>query len=201
MRETGVCRLTQLKGRVCAWLEDIRDDIVVPAVSWAVRHVALTPFFGLLIVLFALRLLRSETVRVIVFDEAINAGNNVQADLYLPVGTPFDATLATTERFVQAAHAINAQSDGTPVNAVSMVVGNIVAPRTSEEVANSSHLASVRVHLNDRPIRTTSSQEVERMWRRNIDDVSSLDRMEFYTTPSGPSPTWPMRSNTTIRTC
>jgi len=180
--------LIHVKARVCAWLEDIRDDVVVPAVSWAVRHVALTPFFGLLIVLFALLLLRSETVRVIVFDEAINAGNNVQADLYLPVGTPFDATLATTERFVKAAHAINAQSDGTPVNAVSIVVGNIVAPRTSEEVANSSHLASVRVHLNDRPIRTTSPQEVERMWRRNIGDVSYLDRMEFYTTRVRPKP-------------
>lgn len=174
--------LSHVKDRVCAWLEEIRDDVVVPAVSWAVRHVALTPFFGVLIVLAGLLLLRSETVRVIVFDEAINAGDNVQADLSLPVGTPFEATLATAERFVNAAHAVNKQSDGTPVNAVSIVVGNIVAPRTSEEGANRSHLASVRVHLNDRPVRTTSPQEIERMWRRNIGDVSYLQNVEFHTT-------------------
>lgn len=180
--------LSHAKDRVCAWLEEIRDDVVVPAVSWAVRHVALTPFFGVLIVLFALLLLRSETVRVIVFDEAINAGNNVQADLSLPVGAPFQATLATAERFVNAAHAINAQSNGTPVNAVSIVVGNVVAPRTSEEMANSSHLSTVRVHLNDRPIRTVSPQEIERMWRRNIGDVSYLENVEFHTTRVRPKP-------------
>ena len=174
--------LSHVKARICTWLEEIRDDVVVPAVSWAVRHVALTPLLGVLIVLFALLLLRSETVRVIIFDEALNAGNNVQADLYLPVGTPFETTLATTERFVKAAHAINAQSNGTPVNAVSLVVGNVIAPRTSEEVANSSHLASVRVHLNDRPIRTVSPQEIERRWRRNIGDVSYLENVEFHTT-------------------
>ena len=174
--------LSHVQARVCAWLEGIRDDVVVPAVSWAVRHVALTPLFGVLIVLFALLLLRSEIVRVIVFDEAINAGKSVQADLSLPVGTPFEATLATAEHFVNAAHAINEQSDGTPVNAVSIVVGNVVAHRTSEEGANMSHLASVRVHLNERPIRTTSPQELERMWRRNIGDVSYVENLEFHTT-------------------
>ena len=174
--------LSHVKDRTCARLEKIRDVLVVPAVSWAVRHLALTPLIGVLVVLFALLLLRSETVRVIVFDEAINAGNNVQADLSLPVGAPFQATLATAERFVNAAHAINAQSDGTPVNAVSIVVGNVVAPRTSEEVANGSHLATVRVHLNDRPIRTVSPQEIERTWRRNIGDVSYLENVEFHTT-------------------
>ena len=163
------------------WLDTIRDTVVVPAVSWSVRHVALTPLFGVLLVLFALMLLRTEAVRVIVFDEAVSVADSVQADLRLPVGTPFDTTLATAERFVNAAHAINEQLDGTPVKSIGVVVGNVVSPRTMEDVPNSTHLASVKIHLNKRPVRTASPQEIERIWRQTIGDVSYVESVEFHT--------------------
>ena len=80
-------------------LDDLRDAIVVPVVSWSVRHVFLTFAFGIVFVLAAIWLVRSETVRVIVFDSAANLGNTIQADLELPVGTPFDATVSRGAAF------------------------------------------------------------------------------------------------------
>ena len=90
-------------------------------------------------------LLRSETVRIIIVDKDANLSGNVQADLELPVGAPFDATLATAERFVGAAHAVNDQLGGTAIQSISTVVGNIASSRLgSRDERNASHLASVK---------------------------------------------------------
>ena len=76
-------------------------------------------------------------------------------DLYLPVGTPFGATLAAAEQVADAAYATNDQFEGESIEAVSILVGNIGSRALNEnEVANSSHLAVVTVRLNERPVRT-----------------------------------------------
>ena len=173
--------LRNIQQRTQQWLDGMRDKIIVPAVSWSIRHVAITPVFGALLVLLSLLLINSEAVRVIIFDESISSGNFVQADIYLPAGMPFQTTLATAKRFVEAAHNINGQVEGTPVNSVSILAGNVISPRTSEEIFNSSHLASVRIRLNERPVRTSSPQEIERIWRLGIGDVSYLENVEFHT--------------------
>ena len=105
----------------------------------------------------------------------------MQADIYLTVGTPFEATVAEAERFVEAAHGINDRLDGTSIDAVSMMVGNVSTARKDSEKLNSSHLASVRLHLNERPLRTASTVEIERAWRQAVGEISSLEKIEFQT--------------------
>ena len=171
-------------------LDGVRDRVVVPAVSWSVRNITLTLACAVLVVIAAVWLLRSETVRVIMIDKDANLSGNVQADLALPIGAPFDATLATAERFVTAGHAVNEQLGGTAIQSISIVVGNTAATRLRDkEEQNGSHLASVRLHLHDRPVRTESPADIERLWRRHVGDVSYLEKVEYQTTRVQDRPT------------
>ena len=177
--------LSDIQTAVRNWLDDLRDAVVVPAVSWSVRHIYLTFLLGVLFVVAALWLLRADVVRVVVLDSAANVGNTVQADLELPVGAPFEASVATGQRFVQAARAINEQLEGTAIESISLIVGNRAGgagSRTGQDEANRSHLASVRLHLHERPLRQASPEVVERLWRRNVGDVAELEKVAIQTT-------------------
>ena len=174
--------LSTLQHRVRDWLDEVRDRMVVPAVSWAVRHVWLTLVLAVAVVLVSLFLIRSETVRIVVFDRDLNAPDSIQADLRLPVGTPFEVTLATAERFASAARAINDELEGTSINGVSVLAGNLAAPSPVDEFHNAGHLASVRIHLNPRPDRSASPVGIERAWRRLAGAVPEAESIEFRTT-------------------
>ncbi len=174
--------LRALQARVCAAIDELRERTVVPAVSWSVRHVPSMLAGGGALVLFALLLVGTEGVRIILFDEEMNIPENVQVDLRLPAGTPFGTTLAAAEQTVNAARAMNEQLPGESIYGISILAGNVVSSRTGTEEPNGSHLAGVRVHLNERPTRQVSPAEIERVWRRNIGEMSHLESMEFQRT-------------------
>ena len=174
--------LRSLQDRVCVWIEGIRDRTVAPAVSWTVRHVWSTLAGAAALVLFSLLLLLSEAVRVIVFDAEMGPAANVQVDLRLPAGTPFAITHAAAEQVADAAYAMNEQLPGESIHGVSVVAGNVVSPQTGTGESNGSHLAGVRLHLNERPTRQASPAEIERAWRENISALPHLERMQFQTT-------------------
>ena len=173
--------LSNIQQRAHVRLQAVRDMIVVPAVSWSVRRLWFAPVLGILLVLFALVLLRADVVRIVYFDEILNTSENIQADLTLPVGTPFEVTLAAAERFSDAALAVNEQGEGTSVEAVSIMAGNVLSRRRAEPGPNRSHLASVVVHLHERPIRRMSVLGITHQWRENIGDVSYLESVAYYT--------------------
>jgi len=174
--------LSTIQDRVRDRLDDVRDRIVVPAVSWAVRHVWLTLVLAVVVVLASLFLLRSETVRIVVFDRDLNAPDSIQADVRLPVGTPFEVSLAIAERFAGAARAINDELGENSITAVSILAGSLASPLPGSERDGGSHLASVRVHLNQRPARTATPVEIERTWRRLAGAVPAAESIEFRTT-------------------
>ena len=177
--------LRDIQERVRGLIDDLRDAVVVPAVSWSVRHIYLTFLFGVVFVLAAVWLLRADIVRVVVLDSSANVGNTIQADLELPIGAPFAASVAAGQRFVRAARAINDQLDGSSIESISLIVGNLggaVGTRTGQDNANRSHLASVRLHLHERPLRKASPEVIERLWRKNVGDVSGLEKLAIQTT-------------------
>ena len=178
-RRWSLSPLSDVQSQVGGWLDEVRDRVVAPAASWAVRNVWLSLAGGILVLVAAVLLLGSDTVRIVLFDENLSSTDNVQADIYLPVGAPFEETLATADRFVEAAHSLNDRLEGTPVDAVSMIVGNIETGRKIREKLNSSHLASVRLHLSDQDDRSASPPEVERAWREAIGSVTNLEKAEF----------------------
>ena len=182
--------LSGLQDRLRDWLDGVRDRVVVPAVSWSVRNITLTLACAVLVVVASVWLLRSEAVRIIIVDKDANLSGNVQADLQLPVGATFDATLATAERLVSAGHAVNDQLGGTAIQSISIVVGSIASTRLSApDEENGSHLASVKLHLHERPIRSESPGDIERLWRRHVGDLSYLEKVEYQTTRVQDRPT------------
>ena len=174
--------LGRIQERVQSRLNLLRDDIVLPAASWAIRHIGLTILCAVAVVIASLALLRSEQVRIVFFDRDLNAPTSIQADLYLPVGAPFETTLSVAERFAEAATAVNGKLPGTSISAVSVLAGNLASPRHADRRDHASHLASVRVHLNERPARSASPVEIERAWRHAAGEVYGLERIEFRTT-------------------
>ena len=177
--------LSDIQTVVRNWLDDLRDAVVVPAVSWSIRHIYLTFLLGVVFVVAALWLLRAEIVRVVVLDPSANVGNTIQADLELPAGAPFEASVVTGRRFARAARAINDQLEGSSIESISLIVGNLaggVGSRTGQNEANRSHLASVRLHLHERPLRRASPEVIERLWRQNIGDTAELEKLSIQTT-------------------
>ena len=174
--------LSALQARVGTLIDDIRERTVMPAASWSVRHIGLTLALGAGLVLFSLVLVRTEAVRVILLDEQMNAPDYVQVELQLPFGTPFATTLATAEDMADAAQSINEQLPGESVRGVSILAGYLVSSRATGHDLSGSHLGTVRVHLNDRPVRAASPAEIERAWREQVGDVSHVEKIEFQTT-------------------
>ncbi len=174
--------LSNIQHRVRTWIEGVRDKIVVTAVSWSVRHLLLTPLFAFLLFIASLILLRTDAVRIVLFDQQTNLTSSVQADLHLPVGAPFEATVAAAERFVDAAHAANDQLGSNAIRSVSMIAGSLMAPRKLTIGAqNSSHRASVKIQLADQSVRTATPVEVERAWREHIGSTTYLESVEYIT--------------------
>ena len=172
---------------VHAWaarrLDRLRDRVVGPTVSWAVRNVAATLLAGAAAVAIGIGLLYSEQVRILVFDPRVSVSGNVQADIELPAGAPFEATLAATERFVRAGERVDARLGHTAVASVGLMAG----ARDSAWILDfeqpiRSHVASVRLKLAERPERTVSPGAVARLWRDEIGDTSDLARVEYITT-------------------
>ena len=187
-RNWSVPPLSDFQARARERLAAMRDNIVVPAVSWSVQRAWVAPACGAVVVVFALALMRGEAVQVVYFDDMINASDDLQVDLALPTGTPFETTLATAERFVEAARLINGQSAGTPVDSISVMAGSYFASSNLALARIDSHRASVVVHLNERPERQASIQEVQRQLRQNVGDVSYLESVRYYTGVTRPAP-------------
>ncbi len=166
-------------------LETVRDAIIVPAVSWSMRHIRLTFLIAVAFVIAAIALVRSDFVEVIVLDGSANINNAIHADLRLPAGTSFDASEAAARRFVTAAQLLNDQLEGTSIKSISFKVGELsdtAASRTGQSRSIQNNVASVTLMLHVRPLRRASLQEIERTWRQNVGFTSELEELSIRTT-------------------
>ena len=166
-------------------LETVRDAIIVPAVSWSMRHIRLTFLIAVAFVIAAIALVRSDFVEVIVLDGSANINNAIHADLRLPAGTSFDASEAAARRFVTAAQLLNDQLEGTSIKSISFKVGELsdtAASRTGQSRSIQNNVASVTLMLHVRPLRRASLQEIERTWRQNVGITSELEELSIRTT-------------------
>ena len=187
-RRWSLWPLSAVQGWVHEWIEMVRDRTVVPAVSWSVRNVWATLVIGVAVVAVPVLLIRFEAVRFIVF--SVQASDYVQADLELPVGTPFAVTRAATEEVVVAAQALNEQLPGVPVRSVSFVAGQMIEwPWIGTAIPTDSHLAGVRVYLNERPLRRSMPWDVTRIWQQNLGSDAGLGQIRFWSSNLRESPT------------
>ena len=183
-RPWSLLPLRSVKNWVCEQIEEVRDVIVVRAVSWSIRHVLLTFALAAAFVVAALALVRLEAVNVIVFDSTASISKTIHADLHLPVGAPFSASAGVAQRFVAAAELINEQLEGTSIETISIRVGELSdspASRTGQDPALLDNVATVALRLHDRPIRQVSPEDIEHAWRQNVGLTPELEEASFHT--------------------
>ena len=171
------------KDWVCVWIDEIRDAIVVRAVSWSIRHVLMTLAIAAAFVVAAFALVRTEAVSVIVFDRTTNVSDTIQADLRLPVGAPYSASAHVAQRFVAAAQLINEQLEGTSIQSISVRVGELSDSRTSRTGRDGTildNVATVALKLHDRPTRQASQEDIEHAWRQNVGFAPELEEATFH---------------------
>ena len=177
-RRWSLWPLSAIQDRVCAWIETLRDRTVAPAVSWSIRNVPTTLVCGVAVLVLPLLLLRFDAVRVNSFTE--HASDYVQADLYMPAGTPLEATHTVAAEAAAAVRAVNEQLPGEPIGSVSVFVGQPAELQPTGTISSNSHLAGVRAHLNERPLRRSMPLEIVNAWRRNLEPAPHLERLDFW---------------------
>ena len=178
--------LNAVRERVSGWLQTLNDRTVGPAASWAVRHVWLTLAAGVAAVALPMLLLQFDAVRVSL--DFVQPSDYVQAELHLPVGTPLEATHAAAEQVAAAADAVNEELPGEPVKSVTVFAGQTAQYPTFGPVPRASHIAAVGVHLNERPLRRSTPEEVVRAWRRHVGTVAHVERLAIWSAPTRPEP-------------
>ena len=170
--------LRDLQGYVSGVLDRLRERTVAPLVSWAVRHVWTTFAAAGLFVVAAVLLLATGTVRFVTFSGNSGARTNIRADLHLPVGTPFAATLATAEHVAAIAAGLDDAFGGDTVHGVSVFVGNLFSAPVDDDETHASHLASVMLHAAATPGRTASVFDLEDAWAQRIGHVPLVERFD-----------------------
>lgn len=167
---------TRVRQRLTIW----RDELVVPAISAAVRRPVLTVLASVLLVVAAVLLVTTGTVRYLFF-QALPA-DRIQADVEYPPGTPSEVTEAATQRLVAGARAANAQAGDDPVRTVAVVLGRQAGEAGLYRWTSGNegtHFATVTLHLKDESERSLSPEELQRLWRANVGDIPGTEGLRF----------------------
>ena len=161
------------------WLDSIRDSVVSSTVSWSVRHVWVSIPGSILLVVVGVLLLRFDFVSVVFGGNRVGVANEIQVEISLPAGSPFESTVAVAERFRRAAQSINSELEGTSIKSLSVVAGSILSTRNDQNDKYGENLATVVARLYSEPVRKAGWREVEQAWRRNVGDTSVAEHVEF----------------------
>lgn len=173
--------LSSIQGFIAARLQNFRDNLLIPAIESAVRF----RWFTLILAIFFLvgvgLLLSTSTVRFVFFPAL--ESNTVSASLTYPVGTPYEMTERGAEQLRNAILRVNEVQGGTEIQSLSVVVGGSIrtggGPGGSSGMSVNSNRAQVILELADEEIRQNSSEEIERLWRREVGTIAGSDSLQF----------------------
>ena len=164
-----------------------RDRVLTPAIAAAVKHRYLTVLTGLALLILAVALLATGTVRWLFFPNL--EADQIRADLEFPVGTPFDVTRAGAERLAAAVHAVRDAGEDQPFRAVNVTIGGRSASNQgplSQTMTIASNVASVKIQLNRQPLRKRSATELERAWRLRVGSIAGVEALSYSSTLVAP---------------
>ena len=165
-----------------------RDQMLVPAVAVAVQHRYLTLLYGILFLALGLTLLSIGLVRFILFPNVETS--ELEAQVEFPLGTPFDTTKDAANRIEEALIAVNNRTNGTAVLGINKTIGGSISsgrrPSGQVSMLSASHIAGIRAELHEKSIRTTTANELARMWREEIGFIPGSERLIVTADTLGP---------------
>ncbi len=169
--------LSSVQAATGRFLATLRDDLVMPAIVWAVRRPGLTLLMSGGFLALAAAVLGTGLVRFVPLP-ADAQQPTLEAVVTFPAGTPYEVTLAAAERIVAAAEELNAQSGGKSFDGIMTTVGYSDSVSGALNDTNTqSHLAAVVVRLG--PERTASRGQIVQAWRREVGSIPGVDSLTF----------------------
>ncbi len=176
--------LADVQDRGRRWLESLRDNVVVGAVSAVVLRPWVAILASVAFLVLAALLVATSAVRFILFDAPTDV-DRLRVQIAFPLGTPFEVTRAAVDRVVGAAHAVDIDTGDSSFRSIGVVVGGQFDANAESYMAGSrdtvyaSHLASVVALLEDEPARSLSPSELVRRWRSRVGAIQGAERVSY----------------------
>lgn len=150
------------------------------------RYVTLAGAVGFIMV--ASSLVGAGFVRVVFFPSI--EGTEISANLALPEGAPFDATVAAIEQMETAlnkvADEIRGETGESVIKAVAITIGarytQATGPGSLSSSSLASHLGQITVELVPTDARSVSSREIGRRWQLAVGTVPGAETLTYAST-------------------
>ena len=173
--------LDVIQQNISTKVANFRDTTVLPLVERAIQYRKTTILISIVFFLSAMALIPLKLIRF-EFLPSIES-TRISASLAFPIGTPFEVTQAAAEKLVTAAEKVNAESEGSSFQSVSMTVGGQTStgggPFGGGRVTMANHLASIQIRLNPEPLRTLPAEELERLWRNEVGVIPGVEKLNY----------------------
>ncbi len=176
--------LADVQAGVRRWLDQLRDNVVVRAISAALLRPWFTIAASVAFLAVAALLVSTSLVRFVLYDPPADV-DRLSVHLAFPVGTPFAVTERAVDQVVGAANATDQAAEGDPFGAIAVIVGGDFAAEVDsidaghQDSAYASHLATVVAVLNDEPARALSSSELMQMWRSRVGQLQGAESVAY----------------------
>lgn len=173
-------------------LDNLRERIYAPTLRLALDNWVVTIGIALAMAIGSYGAVRAGITPFVFFPKL--DGNQIQAQLIYPNGTPQRITAAATERAEQAFEEVATELEketGKPIHlvmhrTVGMAGANGGPGGASEGVSAGSHVGIVSVELLPSKDRTITSQEILELWRAKAGDFPGIDTATFNEMSMGP---------------
>ena len=178
--------LADMQERGRRWFENLRDNVVLGAISAAVLRPWLAILACAALLVLAVALVGTSVVRFILFESTADV-DRLRVQIAFPSGTPFDVTHAAVERVVGAAYAVDEDSGDSAFRSIAVVVGGQFDANAesysggSRDSVYASHVASVVALLEEEPARSLTPNELVRDWRRRVGTIQGAERVTYST--------------------
>lgn len=173
--------LNVVQERIADGLKHFRDNLLLPAVTRAVRFRYITLVFAILFLFGCAALLMTNSVRFLFFPSI--ESTSVSASLTFPVGTPYEVTERGAEQLRSAILRVNDRFGQTEIKSLSMIVGGSLGsgggPMSTPGVRQRSNIAEINLELTDEDIRQNSAEDIERLWRQEVGTITGMDSLRF----------------------
>ena len=176
--------LARIQDKVAQGLTAFADGAVSRWARFAARMRWLVAAAGIAILILVMTLATSGIVRFVFFP-AIES-EQITADISLPDGAPFTATRNAAEQMIAAAEAIQREyaDNGEPVfKSIEATIGGRTSlfggPGSSSTTTIASNAAQIQIQLTPSADRTTSSSELEALWRERTGQLAGVEQLSI----------------------
>ncbi len=168
---------------ILAWL---REDIVGRLVDITVKWRYLTFGITIFLLLLSVSMLAGGILKFSAFPDL--DGDNLQARLLLPQGTPLERTEAIVSRIKAAAIASAKELETKEAGDAGLIKNtSIQFNKNTDANENGTHVATVSLDLLSSEIRNTTNDEFLSKWRKKVGDIADVISIKFGESALGPA--------------